>query len=107
MSPGHPEHHLPDEPGNLCGFFKDLLRRFAYPVTGWNWALLRLDPVIEAEHDDLNTSQWFKHVLDPGKLVTLVLTDHRGCSQQSDEEAYLMATLPAAIYAAAGFLRTG
>ncbi|MFU8768613.1 MAG: AAA domain-containing protein, partial [Desulfotignum sp.] len=63
------------------------------PAPGVDRARLRLDPVREEYHDPLGAGRWFGQVLDPEKPVTLVLTDHQGCSQQSDEEADLLAAL--------------
>ncbi|MCA1786810.1 MAG: ATP-binding protein, partial [Desulfobacteraceae bacterium] len=56
-------------------------------------ARLRLDPVREGYHDPPGAGRWFDRILDPERPVTLVLTDHQGCSQQSDEEADLLAAL--------------
>lgn len=52
-----------------------------------------LYPVKEGYHDPLGDNGWVDHILDPEKPVTLILTDHQGCSQQSDEEADLLAAL--------------
>jgi hypothetical protein len=56
-------------------------------------ARLDLDTVRQEYRDSLGESGWCDRILDPEKPVTLVLTGHQGCSQQSDEEADLLAAL--------------
>jgi superfamily II DNA/RNA helicase len=56
-------------------------------------ARLGLGPVREGYQDSPGSGRWFDRILDPEQPVTLVLTDHQGCSQQSDEEAGLLAAL--------------
>ena len=73
------------------------------PASGVDRARLQLDPVKEATHAPLKANQWFNQVLDPEKPVALVLTDHQGCSQQSDEEADLMAALACRLICGHGF----
>jgi hypothetical protein len=60
-------------------------------------------PVKEEYKDPLGDGPWFSRILDPEKPVTLVLTDHQGCSQKSDEEADLMAALACRLICGHGF----
>jgi len=73
------------------------------PAPGVDRARLRLDPIKESYHDPLGAGQWFNRILDPEQPVTLVLTDHQGCSQQSDQEADLLAALACRLICGHGF----
>jgi superfamily I DNA and/or RNA helicase len=73
------------------------------PAPGVDRARLRLNPVREDYKDPFGAGRLFNHILDPEKPVTLVLIDHQGCSQQSDEEADLLAALACRLICGHGF----
>lgn len=73
------------------------------PAPGVDRARLYLDPVREEYKDPFGDGRWFNRILDPEKPVTLVLTDHQGCSQKSDEEVDLMAALACRLICGHGF----
>ena len=64
-----------------------------YPASGVDRARLCLAP-LDGEYKPIDGNDLiYNDILDPAKPVVLVLTDHQGCSQQSDVEAHLMAAL--------------
>ena len=64
-----------------------------YPASGVDRARLCLAP-LDGEYKQIDGNDLiYNDILDPAKPVVLVLTDHQGCSQQSDVEAHLMAAL--------------
>ncbi|MDT8378861.1 MAG: DEAD/DEAH box helicase [Desulfotignum sp.] len=78
----------------ICAFpSKTWYGKVLAPAPEVDRARLCLDPVREGYHDSLGDDGWIEQILDPERPVTLVLTDHQGCSQQSDEEADLLAAL--------------
>ena len=63
------------------------------PAPGVDRARLCLPP-LDGEYEPVDDNDlMYNDILDPEKPVVLVLTDHQGCSQQSDVEAHLMAAL--------------
>ncbi len=73
------------------------------PAPGVDRARLCLEPVREEYNDPFGAGRLFNQILDPEEPVTLVLTDHQGCSQKSDEEADLMAVLACRLICGHGF----
>jgi superfamily II DNA/RNA helicase len=75
----------------------------SFPSKTWYHSRLSPDPSVEHARlclDDLNpkynptdNDQVLSDILNPEQPVTMVLTDHQGCAQQSDMEADLMAAL--------------
>ena len=75
----------------------------AFPSKTWYHSRLYPDPSVEnarlcldnpdETHNSTGDDPILSDILNPEQPVTLVLTDHQGCTQQSDVEADLMAAL--------------
>lgn len=78
----------------ICAFpGKTWYDSMLHPAPGNAHARLTLNkPLLRADHN-AEPQQFYDKILDPEKPVVLVLTDHHGCSQKSDMEADLMASL--------------
>ena len=78
----------------ICAFPSETwYDRLLFPASGVDRARLCLPP-LDGEYETMDDNGLiYNDILDPAKPVVLVLTDHQGCSQQSDVEAHLLAAL--------------